>query len=66
MPTYAVINGELIENLIVAENLETATEVTGKNCIEYDQSELRITTEWKWDGNNFIDPNPLVQEDINL
>jgi hypothetical protein len=33
--TFAVIKNNLVVNLIVAESLEIAEEVTGSTCIEY-------------------------------
>ena len=35
MANYAVINGDIVENIIVAESLEIAETVTEKTCIEY-------------------------------
>ena len=33
--TFALINNSFVINLIVAESLEIAEEVTGFNCVEY-------------------------------
>jgi len=38
MPNYAVINNEIVENVIVADTLEIAEQVTGKECVECDGS----------------------------
>ena len=50
MPNYAVINNEIVENVIVADTLEIAEQVTGKECIECDRSFWIgwIRTDNKW------------------
>jgi len=35
MPSYAVLNGNTVENLIMAETLEIAQAVTKTTCVEY-------------------------------
>jgi hypothetical protein len=35
MANFAVVNGNIVDNVIVAESLEIAQEITGKVCIEY-------------------------------
>ena len=35
MANYAVINNNIVENIIVADTKEIAEEVTSKTCIEY-------------------------------
>jgi len=35
MATFAVIDSNIVENVIVADTKEIAEEVTGKECIEY-------------------------------
>lgn len=66
MRQYAVVNGEIIDNLIVADNLQAAELITGQTCIEYNQEELRLTTSWKWDGNNFIDPDAVNEKNTEI
>lgn len=38
MATFAVINSNIVENIIVADTKEIAEEVTGKTCVEYTDS----------------------------
>jgi hypothetical protein len=38
MANYAVINGNIVENVIVADTKEIAEQVIGKECIEYTNS----------------------------
>jgi hypothetical protein len=35
MATFAVLDGTLVENCVVADTKATAEEVTGKTCVEY-------------------------------
>lgn len=35
MKYFAVLNGDIVENIIHADSLEIAEEATGKECIEY-------------------------------
>ena len=35
MAHYAVMNGDVVENVIAADTLEVAETVTGKECIEF-------------------------------
>jgi len=59
MAKYAVINNEKVINIIVADSLEIAQEVTGSICIEY-TSEAPLEINWYWDdtANNYIMPAP--------
>jgi hypothetical protein len=38
MANYAVMNDNIVENIIVADTKEIAEQVTGKECIEYTDS----------------------------
>ncbi len=38
MATFAVIDSNIVENIIVADTKEIAEEVTGKECVEYTDS----------------------------
>ena len=55
MATFAVINGNTVENVIVADTKEIAEEVTSKTCIEYTEANPACIG-WTWDGTNFIAP----------
>jgi hypothetical protein len=53
MPNYAVINNEIVENVIVADTLEIAEQVTGKECVECDGS---FWIGWTRKGKKWIAP----------
>ena len=38
MATFAVMNSNIVENIIVADTKEIAEQVIGKTCIEYTDS----------------------------
>ena len=38
MANYAVMNGDIVENIIVAELQNIAEEITQKECIRYDDT----------------------------
>lgn len=50
---YAVIDNEEVINVIVADSLKIAKDVTGKECVECDRS---FWIGWKRDGENWIAP----------
>lgn len=61
MANYAVISGNSVSNVIVADTKEIAEQVTGFVCIEYtDENPAGIG--WTWDGNNFTNPKAVVEE----
>jgi hypothetical protein len=55
MATYAVLNGDNVENIIVADSLEIAETVTEKTCIEYNDSNP-AGIDWTYDGKKFVAP----------
>ena len=59
MATFAVMNSNIVENIIVADTKEIAEQVVGNECIEYtDSNPARIG--WTWDGTKFT--APVVEE----
>ena len=56
MATYAVVNNNIVENVIVAQSLEIAQEITGNICIEYTE-ENPAAIGWAYDGKKFIAPS---------
>ena len=59
MFNFAVINDDkIVENIIVANNLEIAQEVTKKTCIDVTDKYVMIGFEYK--NGKFHDPNPLI------
>ncbi len=41
MTTFAVIDNNIVENIIVADTKEIAEKVTGKECIEYSDNNVK-------------------------
>lgn len=57
MPTYAVLNNNIVSNLIVADTLETAELVTKLTCVEYiTPPNIEIGFIYNPDTNTFTDP----------
>ena len=54
MINYAVIENEVIVNVIVAENKEIAETVTGKFCVELPP--LNVGIGWAYKGGTFTAP----------
>jgi hypothetical protein len=61
MANFAVMNGNLVLNVIVADTKEIAEQVTGVNCIEY-TTENPAGIGHTWDGSIFIAPPLEVTE----
>jgi hypothetical protein len=40
MKSFAVVENGVVTNVIVAETLEIAEEVTGQQCVEYDDEKV--------------------------
>lgn len=60
MADYVVIDGNKVVNIIVADSLEIAQEVTGKTCILREEQYVCIGD--TWDGENFTRPD--VEESV--
>jgi hypothetical protein len=60
MKNYAVVDNNIVINTIVADSKEIAEEVTGKQCIEY-QDENPMGIGWSWSNvyNKYISPSPF-------
>jgi len=56
---FAVIENNIVTNVIIAESKEIAELVTELTCIEY-TIENPACIGWGWDGTNFI--APVVEE----
>lgn len=63
MPNFAVINDNIVENIILAENKEIAEKVTGKLCIEYTPDNVAHIG-LGWDGNFFQQPEVKLQTEV--
>ncbi len=54
MPNFAVLNeANGVENVLVADTLEIAEDVTGKTCVPCDSTSVLGGT---WNGTEFIMP----------
>lgn len=57
MATYAVMNGDTVENLIVADSLEIAEAVSEKKCIRHTEKfHLKVGDKYNFATNKFIVP----------
>lgn len=64
MATFAVISGNTISNIIVADTKEIAEMLTKCICQEI-SPDKGITFEWTWNGTDFVAPiEPIVEEPI--
>jgi hypothetical protein len=55
MATFAVMSGNSVNNIIVADTKEIAEEITNSVCIEY-TVENPAGINWLWNGTSFISP----------
>jgi hypothetical protein len=55
MATYIVLNNDKVENLIIAETLEIAEQLTQKSCVLHKDNQP-VSIGWMYDGVNFIAP----------
>jgi hypothetical protein len=55
MANFAVLSGNQVTNLILAETKQDAELATGSSCIEY-TAENPAGIGWTWDGINFVAP----------
>ena len=56
MPNFAVLDGESVVNVIVADSKDIAEELTGKNCVE--ATTVKAQVGGKYSEGNFIEPKP--------
>jgi hypothetical protein len=60
---FAIIENNLVENIIVAESKAIAEQVTGKTCVEYtDASPAHIGL--GYDGTTFEQPPVTIADEI--
>lgn len=55
MRNFAVINGDMVSNIIVADTLEIAELVTGSKCVEYTE-ENPAGIGWSYIDGAFVAP----------
>lgn len=64
MLNFAVINNNIVENVIVADTKEIAELVTNKTCVEYTESNP-AGIGWTYENGKFIaPPQPIIEEII--
>lgn len=64
MAKFAVINGDKVTNIIVADTVEIAQEVTGQSCVEYtDFNEVSIGYTYNPDTQEFLSPEEMSNKD---
>jgi hypothetical protein len=62
MFNYAVIENNIVSNIIIADTKEIAEEVTQRTCVKIDE-QVRVDIGYKYDGINFI--SPIVEEQVD-
>ena len=61
MANFAVIDNQVVINIIDAPSKEVAEEATKFTCVEYnDENPARIG--WTYDGDKFTDPASLSED----
>jgi hypothetical protein len=60
MATFAVIENDIVVNLIVADTLAIAEEVTDCKCVEYEGINT-FQVGWGYDGKKFTEPVPVEE-----
>jgi hypothetical protein len=63
MAKFAVVNGEIVENIILAETKEIAEEVTGLTCVEAGDTLVLVGTTKYIDGE-FVNPKEVEPEEV--
>jgi hypothetical protein len=66
MPNFAIINGSIAVNIVVADDLETANELAvkghmGQFAVQVPKVPNAPTLGWVWDGEKLIEPTPVVE-----
>ena len=62
MKTFAVMSGNSVINIIVADTKEVAEEATNATCIEFNEINS-ASIGWQHDGEKFIPP--VIEEPTN-
>ena len=63
MGNFAVFNGDMVINTIVAESKEVAESVTGRTCVEYtSDNPAFIGAIWNGESYVFLEPPVIIEE----
>lgn len=49
-----------VVNIIIAESVGFAKEITGFNCIEYTEG-TQMSVGYSWNGTDFVSPEPVIE-----
>lgn len=61
MPKFAVLTDEnIVNNIIIADSLELAEEVTGQTCIQFPHKDYVIFVYDKYDGTTFVPDRNVI------
>ena len=66
--TYAVIEDGFVENIIIADSLEIANQVSGKTCVYIDSNTRKLKNIYigcQYDGSDFIEDQPYPSWTLN-
>jgi hypothetical protein len=67
MSRYAVIENDVVVNVILADTQEIAEQVSGKICIEYtEENPLAIDWYWMEEAGKYISPTTYASWTYNL
>jgi hypothetical protein len=55
MFNYAVIENNIVSNIIIADTKEIAEEVTQRTCVKIDE-QVRVDIGWSYNGAEFTAP----------
>jgi hypothetical protein len=68
MTNFAVLRDDnFVENVIVAESLDIAEALTGKQCIEYDDTvTINHLTKWNSDEKIWVLTQPVIVEETPI
>lgn len=64
MAKFAVLNGEIVINTIIADNKTIAEEVTGFNCVEYDETNI-VSVGFVYDVTTGKFKSNIVEESVD-
>lgn len=62
MKTYAVIENNLVANIIVADSLELAEKVTSSVCVYITEATGNAHVGLKYENGTFEQPTPIIVE----
>lgn len=60
MALFAVIEENIVTNVIIADTKEIAEQVTERTCVEFEDTRYQPGIGWTYDGSSFHQPTPTV------